>query len=428
MYKNFLHSDKIKVELSSKFKIQHYLKIQQNEINTSEHEQLNDNEFLNEILNKIQNNKLFFKIKECNKYSILKNQPIHRQMIDKIESKLKSNSSQQFLDDFILCKIAYEAYCFENNFLELEPYGWHIFEIFKVTSSKLKINIFLHVNEEKGQFVMSFNGSLAQFEMKQFLESEPSEYTKPIIDFFFSLFFYLKHCVDLCQSVNYNLWFTGYAFSSFFADWCVFVCHKYLNEKDVRAVTFESFGTKQCLEKLNSIVDGTKKINLNDLNIKTFFIEKPNFFNSCGKHIGKMFVIKVPGLENESDKDSKYYDFRLKGLDSINVNNLKKILNNIGNKDNISELEEWPVLTSEYPAPSVKINYSELKHLLKLLITQYFRLYQNEFNSFRKSFQHLIQSQLYFLYQLFYIGRSLRNRNVTISGQEIFQKPIKNKS
>jgi hypothetical protein len=418
--------DRIKVELFCLFKFNLRPRFHQHELNASGYENLNDNQLLETILCHIETNNSYFKIKS-NKYSLLEKQPVYAPIFDKIKRKLFSNHLKQFPSENILCKIAFESYYLENNSQGLAEHGWHIYEIFKVKNAKSKINVFLHVNEQKGQFVMSFKGTLAQFEIKQLLECDPVSYTKSMIDIYTSLFFYLKKCLSLSRYLNFNLTFTGYAFSSFLSDLCVFICHNHFNETNVKGVTFESFGTKRCFEELNSICDASRKTDLNSLKIETFFIEKPNFFNSFGEHIGQMFLLKSSVLNNESNKNLiNDIGFRLNGLDSLKITNLEKIFERLTVKDNKHVIVEWPVTISKYPTPIVQIDNSRKKYLFKILREKGFQIEPNEIDSFENSLEHLIQYHVYYLCQLFAFVRNENDTN--ISGKVIIQNKLNNKN
>jgi hypothetical protein len=58
-----------------------------------------------------------------------------------------------------------------------------------------------------------------------------------------------RECVELSNRLGYSLSFTGYSFGAWLAEQSVFFCHKDFKKRDVRAVTFESPGSKEYLER-----------------------------------------------------------------------------------------------------------------------------------------------------------------------------------
>jgi hypothetical protein len=101
-----------------------------------------------------------------------------------------------------------------------------------------------------------------------------------------------RECVDLCNTTRLgcSLSFTGYSFGAWLAEQSVFFCHKDLKKRDVRAVTFESPGSKEYLDILNksNIYSAETNFDLIDLDIVTYLTE-PNFVNTCNSHVGKVF-------------------------------------------------------------------------------------------------------------------------------------------
>ena len=91
-----------------------------------------------------------------------------------------------------------------------------------------------------------------------------------------------RECVELSKKLNYSLSFTGYSFGAWLAEQSVFFCHKDFKKRDVRAVTFESPGSKEYLDILNTnnIESRDTNFDLIDLDIVTYLTE-PNFVNTC---------------------------------------------------------------------------------------------------------------------------------------------------
>ncbi len=75
---------------------------------------------------------------------------------------------------------------------------------------------------------------------------------------------------------------------AFLAELCVFYCHHTLNYKTTHAVTFESPGSRESLEKLQSNL-GHELIDLNRLDIVAY-VSTPNLINTCNNHIGTLYA------------------------------------------------------------------------------------------------------------------------------------------
>ena len=118
----------------------------------------------------------------------------------------------------------------------------------------------LFENTKRKQLVLSFRG--AHLEVADFFLSE-SQICTEVNSMLGNLeiapqtvYAYLDThaAVELSNSLGYSLSFTGYAFGAWLAEQCVFFCHRDFQKKrdDVRGVTFDSPGSLEYLEKLNT--------------------------------------------------------------------------------------------------------------------------------------------------------------------------------
>jgi hypothetical protein len=212
-----------------------------------------------------------------------------------------------------------------------------------------------------------------------------------------------RECVELSNKQGYSLSFTGYSFGAWLAEQSVFFCHKEFKKRDVRAVTFESPGSKEYLDILNksNIYSRETNFDLKDLDIVTYLTE-PNFVNTCNSHVGKVyrfylnsekedeketidFMEKqvIAGIKNKTIMEKikdwfnskiksnlKPYLFYLNGLKSLFSNGLSSILLQF---DSVSErpkkyhrVLKWPKVSFN-PSPDMKDNYKKLIDLSKLL-------------------------------------------------------------
>jgi hypothetical protein len=72
------------------------------------------------------------------------------------------------------------------------------------------------------------------------------------------------------------------------AELSVFYAHDHFNFPGVNAVTFESSGSKESLELMQS---NLKRIILEQLDNMSY-VSYPNLINTCNKHVGTLYHIK----------------------------------------------------------------------------------------------------------------------------------------
>ncbi len=175
----------------------------------------------------------------------------------------------------------------------------------------------LYRNDIKRQFVYAFKGNtrLSQsLDLNDLFHAHSDKQTN-IDSFFYSclanlslasqtehLYKYVNECVVLSKELNYSLSFTGYSFGAWLAEQSVYFCHNDFDCEDVRAVTFESPGSFEYLERLNirNVYSTETKFDLDQLDIRTY-VTQPNFVNTSNKHVGKVFRVIVGESENEEE-------------------------------------------------------------------------------------------------------------------------------
>lgn len=269
--------------------------------------------------------------------------------IDKIEKQLIKNNEQFtcYPSDFIHCLMSYHVYtdtAKQNKILTLSPKesqlsiitlhdftwsrlgenSWFIHEIFEEKEYKS----ILYINHKSKQIVLSFQGiklKIADFFTIENNKIESFVYlllqNKDISHQTIYSYLHAKRAVDLSNQKKYSLSFTGYSFGAWLAEQCVFFCHKDFNKRDVRAVTFESPGSYEYIDKLRTscIVNDEIKIDLNDLDIITY-LNEPNFVNTCNKHLGKVYRLYA---DNRSSITNQFIHEQ---IDQIEIEQIKKAL------------------------------------------------------------------------------------------------------
>jgi len=88
---------------------------------------------------------------------------------------------------------------------------------------------------------------------------------------------------------DYRLSFTGHSLGAFLAELSVYYCHSYFKYTNVNAVTFESPGSKESMEDLQSNLES---IILEQLDI-VGYVGYPNLINTYNKHVGTLFQVNT---------------------------------------------------------------------------------------------------------------------------------------
>ena len=192
----------------------------------------------------------------------------------------------------------------------------------------------MFINKKSKQLILAFQG--IKFELKSFFNDESQN--DSLIDEYISnlgisyhtmlAFHHTAKAVALSKAIGYSLSFTGYSFGAWLADQSVYFCHTKLEHKDVQAVTFNSPGSRDYLQKLDPSFDVDK------LNV-TNYLTQPNFFNSCNRHIGTTFAVYTSETAEQTNK------FFLDTIKKIPNENLNKLLRKCYNKKIKSKSNEY---------------------------------------------------------------------------------------
>jgi HEAT repeat protein len=102
--------------------------------------------------------------------------------------------------------------------------------------------------------------------------------------------------LDKAKKNGYRLSFTGHGLGAWLAELSVFYAHAYFQQHMVAAVTFDSPGTKQMMDKLcSNIKSADTNVVLEEMDIVTY-LAAPNPINSCNQHVGLVYRIS-PQME-----------------------------------------------------------------------------------------------------------------------------------
>jgi tetratricopeptide (TPR) repeat protein len=209
---------------------------------------------------------------------------------------------------------------------------WKIYQIKKGESDYFGA---IYINDEIQQVVLAHRGtdSLGAIleDMRGVFFNRISPYKKEVFNF-------VADAINLVRcKQGYRLSFTGHSLGAFLAELSVFYVHSHFNLPDVNAVTFESPGSKESLERMQSNLDS---IILEQLDI-VGYVSYPNLINTCNKHVGTLYHIE-PNLR----KIGWVHGWYTKNAHSINgiIQLFQEEVNNMPMRHCMSD---WPLGSQE---------------------------------------------------------------------------------
>lgn len=272
-------------------------------------------------------------------------------MTSSLVDKIKNYDT--FPNHYIHCCFSLHVYLYsgetaaENNEIDKEAteslkkhfekvhniYGWEVKRVFNEKTEYTKTisaRSILYINKKKKQLILAYRGvqlSIRDFFFKDQNQISPTVYSMmtnlEIAEQTYFAFKCTKDCLKILYEQygdEYSLSFTGYSFGAWLAEQSVFFSHKsshYDSKRqiqdfpkyDVRAVTFDSPGSKEYLEMLNESNILSRKIpqtNLIEFDIISY-LSAPNFVNTSNVHVAnEIYIIK---LENENKENENMVNF-----------------------------------------------------------------------------------------------------------------------
>ncbi len=100
-----------------------------------------------------------------------------------------------------------------------------------------------------------------------------------------------KEALSLAIKNNFHLSSTGHSLGALFAELSVYWCHESFGYHDINAVTFESPGSKDLIERRLVPNLSNNNIHLEKLDIVQY-LSYPNIINSFGHHIGTVYQLQ----------------------------------------------------------------------------------------------------------------------------------------
>ena len=191
---------------------------------------------------------------------------------------------------------------FKEKYKKLHDDGWEV----KQVNKEEGFTSILYINKMRKQLVLTFKGvqlGINDFFLKDNNQIEATVYgvlgNLDIANQTILAYEKTKECVKLSRKLGgYSLSFTGYSFGAWLAEQSVYFARRDFRKKDVCAITFESPGSNEYLEKLNTDnINSKDKFDLTDLDIVTYLSE-PNFVNTCNTHVNKVYRLYLDRDEN----------------------------------------------------------------------------------------------------------------------------------
>ena len=207
----------------------------------------------------------------------------------------------------------------QSMFKPLEEEKWRIRRISKQKGYKS----ILYVNNFKRHVVLAYQGVILEardFFLDKNNQIEAIFYSVlsnlDVADQSTQAYLDTKEALDLSKETGYSLSFTGYSFGAWLAEQSVFFCHKDFEYSEARAVTFESPGSKDYLDKLSdaNVYNKETLFDLTSLDIVTY-LSAPNFVNTCNRHVGRVYRV----FTDETNMAKETQDFIVKMLDSFPI-------------------------------------------------------------------------------------------------------------
>jgi len=161
----------------------------------------------------------------------------------------------------------------------------------------------------------------------------------------------VEKAVNLAKEGEWHLSFTGHSLGAFLAELSVLYCLRsdFFNYPRVSAVTFESPGSRESLEKLNANhADG--KIDVDALDI-TSYLSYPNIVNTAHHHVGTLYSL----MPNVGDKAKWHLDWYTRVTHSMD--NIITLFKDAKGKVVAPLILDWPVGNQR----SIYDKYAKLK-------------------------------------------------------------------
>ncbi len=205
---------------------------------------------------------------------------------------------------------------------------WKVCHVHKGTSGYFGA---IYINNKENHIVVAHRGTNSLLSVVEDVRGVIRNATSPQKEEAFAL---VNEALKLLREdyEGYRVSFTGHSSGAFLAELSVFYC-KRQGLHNVNAVTFESPGSKESLEKLQSNLQD-HAIDLNNLDI-IGYVTYPNLINTYNHHVGTMYTI-TPELGKFGWVAGNY---------TLKVHSIDGMLDCSSNRESFNErqlLKDWP--------------------------------------------------------------------------------------
>jgi hypothetical protein len=255
-----------------------------------------------------------------------RDQANHQSMRDEIEEKLKKNifEFRRHPSDLKHALLSYHVYhaslnqegqsiFFKEDVFERKFIDWEIERIFDKLKTSGYLSV-LYTNHTTKQMVLAHKGTE---NLKDIFTDIDSVVQKKITSQMKDCYKATREAVKLAHETGYQLSITGHSLGGWLAEMSLYYCHEDFEFPNVKAVTFDSPGSGDQFEVLQSnIINFRSKQNLYKYDICSYLAE-PNLVNTSNSHIGSK-ILKI-GCKHESSplKSNKNEILSLKKEHSI---------------------------------------------------------------------------------------------------------------
>ena len=230
--------------------------------------------------------------------------------------------------------------------IDIKLRDWRINEIFKdETSGFYSV---LYENNQTGQMILAFRGTNHK---PGWIVDVCETYLNELNVQYESCYNATKTAVNISREKGFELSMTGHEFGAYLAELSLLFSHSILYE-NVRAITFESPGTKEIFHKIIEANHSEKSLDINSFNIITY-LHEPNSINTCNHHLGRVVYINSSiYMENRNSflQHAKYYanKYELKYIeiliDFINRHSIETIIEEF-DPDKSQNISNWPQIS-----------------------------------------------------------------------------------
>ena len=317
----------------------------------------------------------------------------HCEIVDAIEKVLDENNKKYFRypNDYTHCRLSLDVY---RDSIKVGDKldgltHWKVLLIFEY--KECHIFSVLYINEKRGQLVLAHRG----YRLEKYQDFFNKKQTDALSVFLNETIFKTMHvqqyrCYETARKANeiakerhFFLSFTGYSNGARLAEYCNFFSFQFLENKNTKAVLFDSPGNIYNLNKINDDDNVCNKFNPSDLN-QVNYLTAPCFLNSIDHHVGPIYRIfvdvdfaaeKVSGFKGDFVKKLINSKFVFNGIVALfDYKVLKEIVKKFDRSNGkpfyYEEIKHWPRIHLETFEGKISHTVTELlKPKIELILS-----------------------------------------------------------